>query len=150
MSPLARPAGCSIVKAMRTVRRASRAIALVLSLVLANLSLAGNAYACTMGSDPTMAAMASMSGMATAGAQSTPENPSAQQMSQQRQQRENPPCGLPTPGACQFMAPCAPIALISIDNRATASAPPNVSVADFTTPLLPSATFAPEVPPPRA
>ncbi|MEO7218778.1 MAG: hypothetical protein ABI026_11340 [Gemmatimonadaceae bacterium] len=135
---------------MRAVRRASRAIALVLSLVLANLSLAGSAYACTMGSESTMDAMVSMSGMAMAGAQSTPVNQSAQQMSDQRQQRENPPCGLPTPGACQLMAPCAPVALISIDNRATASATPNVRVADFTTPLLPSATRAPEVPPPRA
>lgn len=135
---------------MRAVRRASRAIALVLSLVLANLSLAGSAYACTMGSESNMAAMASMSGMPTAGAQSTPQNTSAQPMSQQGRQRGNAPCGLPTRGACQLMAPCAPVALISIDNRATASAPPNVRVADFTTPLLPSATRAPEVPPPRA
>ena len=139
---------------MRAVRRASRAIALVLSLVLANLSLANTASACTTRGSGSgvdaMDAMAAMGGMAMAGTQSTPENRSTQQTSRQGQQRENAPCNMPVPGACQFMAPCAPVALISTRDRPAASTPPNAAVADVTTALLPSATRAPEVPPPRA
>ena len=79
MSLLAGGERRSIVKVMRAIRRASRGTALVLSLVLANLLLAGSAYACTMsGIGSTAGAMAGMSGMATAGAQSTPPNQSAQ------------------------------------------------------------------------
>lgn len=130
--------------------RASRLIALVLSLVLTNLTLVSSGYACTMsegGSGGTMAGMRMGIGETAprdAGSK-TPNSPSSQHLP------HHAPCRFPwAPDGCQSMAPCAPAALTSTSTPliSPAEVPPRVVTIDVIRPV--SETRAPEIPPPRA
>ncbi|MEO9115741.1 MAG: hypothetical protein ABI311_06225 [Gemmatimonadaceae bacterium] len=144
---------------MRTIRRGSRFMALLLSLAFANLMLVSSAYACpTLGTAASAGAMPGMDAMLVgATAPGTDNQPSAStsDLTQHRpspeEQQRHSPCGSPwAPGVCQSMAPCAPVALVSTESPSTTPVRRATSVADLTVALLPLAASAPELPPPRA
>jgi hypothetical protein len=125
------------------MRRVRRPIAILMSLVLAQLMLVLGGYACVMrGSGAAMTA--SMPGMSM---------PVTVEIAPTGTSNGNQaPCEFPwAPGACQGMAPCAPAALI-VASTAPDVAGKRVPESALTLELIAPASLslAPELPPPRA
>lgn len=125
------------------MRYARRPIAILMSLVLAQLMLVLGGYACVMqgGGASATASMAGMSmPMADEAAPAATSNGS------------QGPCEFPwAPGACQGMAPCAPAALIVASGAPDITSkrvPEAVAIETLLRPA--SVSLAPELPPPRA
>lgn len=135
------------------MRRLSRLLGLVLSLLFLQLQLVEGGYVCQQpaGARPTPSAMVGMA--MGAGSMSAAGDPAAATAAPARHGDDQMPCRFPwAPSGCRDMAPCAPAALPSVVVTALAPAATPVRAAD---PVLVAAAPAslsrpPELPPPRA
>lgn len=137
---------------MLVIRRASPALALVLGLVLVNLTLVVSSYPCSVRGSASMASMSGMTMRMHASGSSESVHPGPPLLSRHTDNgQQSRPCGLPwAPRGCHSMVPCAPAALVSASGAPTIPVRAQFRVADVTIALLPSDARAPEIPPPRA
>lgn len=133
------------------MRRARRSTAILVAILLANLTRVGSGFACVMpGPAQHSTSEAAMSttetpsdDMANMPGMDAPQHGSSSD-------EQNTPCKFPwAPDGCRLMTPCAPLALASLDVGVVQRSvlPPQPELLVVLTP--PSAVRAPDRPPPR-
>jgi hypothetical protein len=138
-----------------SVDRFRRATALLVILLLAQLTLVGSGFTClpdaAAASGSEMASMPGMAGMVGSGAMSDMEGSRSTSADSEPATPSSDSCNFPwAPEGCALMVPCAPHAIATAPVWSEAqAAPDHAELAwEFDTP--PSAIIAPDPPPPRA
>ena len=138
------------------VNRLRRATAFLVILLLGQLTLVGSGFTCVSkagsareGGMPDMPGMASMQGPRAMSDNGGSSSQSTDATAPATPGSES--CNLPwAPGGCALMIPCAPNALPTLSVARMAQGSPSHVELDREFDALPSATIAPDPPPPKA
>ena len=131
------------------MHRLRRATALLVLLLLAQLTLVGSGFTCLPGADDE-GEMASMAGMDMAG-MDMGGSPSGTDHSHEPATPGSDSCNLPwAPNGCELMIPCSPHAIGTQGVANAAAAAPGHAELAWKLDTPPSAIIPPDPPPPRA